>query len=301
MVFTYEQLIRHENPYAALSNADSLNENAAVLNALSKDEKIALATKIISECPADKFCNYGRQIEALRHPLNPVGGFYHVLNQAHQVRHMITALMDQRNKKPYLLFVSEEFNHDLFNQFSTLANHVLEGNQTAIAERLALFTPEKYRSTLSFNIKFTFSNKELSTNLQCAMTLVRNIERYLLGEQPESFFSSRDFDHDTCTKFEQTLSVKLKGHEEQIGAKLAAIGSAETRKKILHKIDLLHAQAFDQTNPFKLIADAMRAKEPAPVKRSLSQSNHLQTFFNDHTSEDDDSSLSESAENMIEP
>ncbi|KTD11808.1 hypothetical protein Lgra_1266 [Legionella gratiana] len=253
MPFTYEEIIELENPYEQLSNGDALAEHAKVLNQLSEKEQKTLATKIIAACPDSKFKQYGRYIDALR--IFEADGFHAVLFDAYQVKHRIFTLLDPRNKRPQALFL-EEFNPDIFNNFSELAKEVLKGNEQAIAERLALCTPEGSRSKLARNIEITFPHSTFATKSKAAFAIRHNID-ILLGENPEQFFESRDFNKDAYNMFPGIFQTLLKGQEEQIGKKLKSVDS---KVNIRHQLELLHTEVFDEANPFKLIAEAMGPK-----------------------------------------
>ncbi|MBI2786421.1 MAG: hypothetical protein HYX60_09025 [Legionella longbeachae] len=279
MIFTYEQIIKLENPYEAFSNGDALAENAEVLNALSNKEKNILATKIISDCPMTKFKNYGLQIEALRNLTKKDGSFHSVISEAYQVRQSIFSLFDPRNKAPHSLLIGEEFNPTPFHRFSELAKNVLKNNEPAIAERLALCAPGEVHSQIARNIDIVFPKSALTTKMQVAFTLHRNIKQFLLGDNPEKFFSSRDFNHDTCNMFANMFRSLLKDHEEEIGTKLGTLKSAEVRIKILHQLELLSTEVFDQANPFKQIAEVIRKKQISEDKENTSLANNPNGLF----------------------
>ncbi|AUH71386.1 lpg0008 family Dot/Icm T4SS effector [Legionella sainthelensi] len=253
MPFSYEEIIELENPYEQLSNGDALAENAKVLNQLSEEEQKTLATKIIAACPESNFKQYGRHINALRS--FEEDGFHAVISGAYQVRHRIFSLLDPRNKAPHSLFL-EEFSSDLFNNFSDLAKETLKGNEQAIAERLALCTPEGVRSKLARNIEITFPQSSFATKSKAAFAIRRNVDK-LLGENPEQFFESRDFNKDAYNMFPSMFQALLKGQEEQIGKKLSTLDHQDT---IRHQLALLHTEVFDEANPFRLIAEAMGPK-----------------------------------------
>ncbi|KTD53558.1 hypothetical protein Lsan_3968 [Legionella santicrucis] len=253
MPFTYEQIIELENPYEQLSNGDALAENAKVLNQLSEEEQKTLATKIIAACPESKFKQYGRHINALRS--FEEDGFHAVISGAYQVRHRIFTLLDPRNKTPHSLFL-EEFNPDLFNNFGDLAKEILKGNEQAIAERLALCTPEESRSKLARNVEITFPHSSFATKSKAAFAIRRNVDK-LLGENPEQFFESRDFNKDAYNMFPSMFQTLLKGQEDQIGKKLSGLDSQDA---IRRQLSLLHTEVFDEANPFKLIAEVMGPK-----------------------------------------
>lgn len=279
MAFSRIDLVALDNPYEKLSDGDALANNAEALNTLSDKEQIALATKIIVACPEAKFKQYSHYIKALGNKAQSEDTFHSVLSEAYQVRQRIASLLDLRNKTPHALFLGKEFNPGPFHRFSALTQQVLESNEPAIAERLALCTPEHERSQVAHNISTAFPKHILAEKIQLAFMLRRNIERLLLGDNPEKFFTSRDYNKDTCKMFVDMFRTLLKGHEETIGEKLGALES-DARAAIKRHLDLLHTEVFDKTNPFKLIADSLSIKESTVQKEKGTQSTNPNGLFN---------------------
>ncbi|KTC91498.1 hypothetical protein OQJ18_12345 [Fluoribacter dumoffii] len=280
MAFTYEELIALDNPYEELSTGDALAENAKVLNSLSNQEQVMLATKMIAACPETRFKEYSHHIEALGRLAHNESTFHAVLTAAYEVRHRISSLLDPRNKTPHTLF-SKEFNPGLFHRFSALANLTLESNESAIAERLALCAPEDERSKIAHNLSIAFPKHILAEKTRLAFTLRRNVETFLLSDNPEKFFISRDYSSDTCNMFVNMFRSLLAGHEQTIGKKLCGL-DAESRSSITRRLELLHTEVFDETNPFKLIADSMNAK----LEQNRSQASNAHGLFNHGKSKD---------------
>ncbi|KTD00478.1 hypothetical protein OQJ19_07080 [Fluoribacter gormanii] len=278
MAFTRIELTTLKNPYEHLSDGDALAKNAKELNALSAKEQVSLATKIIAACPDSMFKQYGHHIKSLGNLATSEETFHSVITEAYQVRQRITSLLDPRNKEPHALFSGKEFNPAPFHRFSALAEQVLESNESAIAERFALCTPEHERSHIAHNISTAFPKHILAEKTQIAFMLRRNIERLLLGDAPEKFFTSRDFNKETCKMFVNLFRTLLKGHEVKIGEKLGALES-QTQASIKRNLELLHTEAFDETNPFKLIADSMSAKESIEQKKNESQATNPNSLF----------------------
>ncbi|QMT58656.1 lpg0008 family Dot/Icm T4SS effector [Legionella sp. PC997] len=277
MAFTRIDLTTLKNPYKHLSNGDALATNAKELNALSTKEQIALATLIIAECPESEFKQYRHHIKSLSNLTKGEESFHSVIVEAYQVRQRITSLLDPRNKAPHSLF-SREFYPASFHRFSSLAERVLEGNELAIAERLALCTPENERSQIADNINTAFPKHILFEKTQTAFMLRRNIERLLLGDNPEKFFTSRDFNKETCKMFINMCRTLLKDHAATIGSKLGSL-EAEAQVSIKRHLELLHTEVYDETNPFKQIADSIKTKESLEQKKNESQGGHPNSLF----------------------
>ncbi|MCW8400659.1 hypothetical protein OQJ26_17910 [Legionella sp. PATHC038] len=279
MVFTYEELIALENPYEHLSDGDALAENAKAFETLSRKEKIAMATKLIAACPEAKFKQYGNHIKALGGLIKNEDSFHSVITEAYQVRQRINSLLDPRNRSPHVLFSAKEFNPAPFFQFSALAKQLLESNESEIAERLALCVPEQERHQIAFNVGIAFPKSILNEKIHHAFLLRRNIEKLLLSDTPDKFFTSRDYDGDSCRMFVNMFRVLLKGQEESIAGKLCALESV-SRSSVKRHLELLHTEAFDATNPFKLIADAINKKEGSEQKKNESQASNRNSLFN---------------------
>ena len=179
-----------------------------------------------------------------------------MIAQAHEVKKRVLGLLDPAHESPYELLTDDE----LFTPFKSLALKILEKNETAIAERLALTTPAKSHSQLSRHINNTFNNSELATKIAAAFTLYRDINRFLLRDKPEDFFSSPEFNIDLCLEFSSLCSSLVKGHEQAIGGKLAQLDPT-TRHDISRHLEMMCSSACDKQNPFRLIASVMAAKE----------------------------------------
>lgn len=283
MAFTHIELFALENPYEQLSDGDALATHAKMLNKLGNKEQVNLATRIIAACPETKFKQYANHIKALGSPTQDKDSFHSVLTEAYQVRQRITSLLDSRNKAPHSLFIGKEFNPAPFHRFSALAQRVMQGNEVAIAERLALSVPESERSQLAHNLSITFPKQALAEKIQLALMMRRNIETLLLSDDPQKFFTSRDYNEDTCKAFVNMFRILLKGKEETIGTKLGTIESENKRSLIKSNLELLHTEAYDETNPFKMIADSLSAKEDAEEKRFKSQATNPNGYFNSKT------------------
>jgi hypothetical protein len=279
MAFTHEEIMELENPYEELSIGDELAENAETLNALSEEDQVTLASRIIAACPEKKFKQYRNHIKALDGFSKDEESFLSVLSEAYQVRQSITALLDQRNLKPHSIFLKNEFNPSPFHRFCTLANQVLEGKATAIAERLTLCTPECDRSQVKRNLSITFPKHVLGENLEQAFVLRRQIETELLGDNPEKFFRSTCYNQDICKKFINIFHQLVAGHEKAIGEKLANLKALPTQSAIKHQLEILRSQD-EESNPFKLMADSMKPKVCIAYKKPDSPASNIHGLFN---------------------
>lgn len=270
MPYNAQDILDSSNPYDMFDNGDTLAEHRKILDAFSAEEKKTLATKIICGCPQDKLKAFGQTIRSLSSLVpEEKETFYSVISAAHQVRTKIMNLLDPLNKQPNNLFLDESL-PDLFNKFNKLAQNVLEDHETAIAERLALLTPDEHSGLVTKKVGIMFERHSFSETIGIAFTLKHNVKQ-LLGKNPESFFMSRDFNVSHWHQF-PSLFEGIKGNEEQIGQKLSQV--EDKKLKIIERnLHLLTTGIYDQVNPFKLILDAMQ------TKKSVVIATHPETFF----------------------
>ncbi|CAM2732656.1 hypothetical protein [Legionella worsleiensis] len=321
----------------------TLAEQQKRLNELSAEEKKEFATRLVMDCPPAKLKSFRSVVESARDLNSGEPSLYSLLSEAYEVKNRIYALLDPRNKNPHSLLIGSEFNLDLFNNYRDLASEVLSTIERDIAMRLAETTPEKNRNQVAINVNRAFpdtlfaakvaqafvlkrdidrlllgsepykfftsrdynldschefpklfaitreketsiatqlalttppdligsiarnmqtlvpGHKELAEKVNAAFMLKNNIQ-LLLGERPEAFFSSRDFSLGLCHEFAPLFSVYLKGHEQSIGEKLSSL-EASKLSEICHKLEQINGKAHDQTNPFRLIAEAIKPKQ----------------------------------------
>lgn len=256
MGLKFEDIIKLENPYKEFSNGDALAEHREELEKLNGEQKKDLASRMVLGCPAKDLKDFSRAVEASRVPQNDKNSFHEVLTDALEVKSRIHGLMDEKNLNPHNLLLNNEFNEDLFNNFSGLALNILSENTENIVIRLALTTPSDKRTVVAKNITSVFPGSDFSIALGAAFALRRDVERSLLGDKPGSFFSSRDFNIDLCLQFSPLLHALLAGHEQEIGEKLAR-ETDQTRSVIGKKLEQITPKAHEQNNSFRLIAAAM--------------------------------------------
>lgn len=261
MGYTVEEIKNLKNPYKTLGTGDALAEHRDELNLLTFDEMKALASHMVLECPQDELKYFGHAIEAARRPQDDEKSFHSVLQQAYEIKQRLLSLLDIKNKNPHNYILGNEFDDKLFNQFHDLALNVLKDNETTIATRLALTTPNESKNQLIINLTKVFPRSSFATQVGAAFTVRRDIERLLLSDKPETFFSSREFSVDLCLEFSALFTVLLKDHETTVGEALALVQSSKMRSDIGRYLEQLNARAHDHQNPFRLIAAAMSPKD----------------------------------------
>ncbi|WP_133136054.1 hypothetical protein [Legionella rowbothamii] len=261
MTYSRLDLLEHKKPYDLFNDVDAgdiFAEHQDVLDAeLSEEEQLEFAIKLVSGCPQDKLAELKGAAKALYSPVQTDTCFYLVIDDALQTKIRLLGILDNENTQPHA-FLLEENTPDLLERFNVLACEILENNEIAIAERLALLTPDEHRSRLAHTIRNIFPNSALSEEVNAAFTLRRSMGQ-LLGDTPEVFFTDRDFSRDNCLKFSTMLSKLLAGQEAEIGSKLSK-KSTEVRSAVRYKLELLASSAFNSADPFHLIAKEMNAK-----------------------------------------
>jgi hypothetical protein len=289
MQYKAEDLKSLKNPYNDLGKGEAFAPHAEELEKLTLHDKKRLAADIVFDCPNAELKHLGHKIEALRTPAqNNHESFHTLINQAYHVKKLILSVLDDRNKHPHHAFLGKEFNADLYNAHQKFALRILENKESEMAERLALSTPSTERTTLTRNVSSIFPNSLLLNKLNAAMTLRSDIDDLLLGNNPETFFASPDFNVDVCLEFNWLVTKLIAGKEESIGKKLATVDSG-SRSTIGKQLEQLTASAHDKTNGFRLIAAAMNkspahqpsehVKEKAPAAPSESAAGKADGFF----------------------
>jgi hypothetical protein len=266
MAFTCEQIKEFNNPYLELKKRGALLEHREVLEKLSEDEMKELATKLIINCPAAKMNKIGREIESLNDHSQQEAKFYPVIYQAYEVKKRLVGLTDPLNEAPQNMFLDDEIDEEGFHDFNEMALDIVNDNKTEIATRLALTTPVNNQSKLARSVENLFNKSEFSNKISQALMVHRAIHHELLGQNPENFFSSRDFNPDLYREFSNLLSTLLKGQEQSIGEKLSIL-DAVTRNNIGRQLEQLTASANDKENSFKLINAAMNPKEEPKLRK----------------------------------
>ena len=256
MTYNREELLQLENPYEVLGNGDVLAEHSHVLNALNAEEKERLALEIIKGCPSREMRNLGHALNALRIGHPSVETFYSVISAAHQLKIRIEALRNNEDKHSYRGLLDESITY-LVHCFPDFSQSLLRTQESIIAENLALYTPEDSRSDVAQQINILFPRSTLSKAVGTTFALRREIT-LLLGDTPELFFTSKEFNRENCLAYSRLFS-ELEGHEDKIGLKLAQIKSLTTQKDIKERLASLTMSSNEQANPFKHILDKMNA------------------------------------------
>lgn len=240
------------------------NFNKLAIDVLTNNE-VAIALRLAETTPAQDRSRVSQNINNIF----PQSLFAAKVGHAFAVRRDIERLL--LGDRPDQFFSSREFKIDSCIEFASLFNVVINDKESSIAGKLALRTPAENRSDVVMKIKgFCAEDSELAIKVQSAFALRRDIERNLLGDNPEQFFNSRDFSVDLCLEFAILFPELLKGHEQAIGEKLAKL-DAKVRSDISRKLEMINGAAHEQSSPFRIIASAMVPKEepcltkPTPV------------------------------------
>lgn len=243
-----------------LLDADDFAENREIFESLSVIEARELAEKMIVHCPAPLLNGLHNAMQALN---TGKSSFYQVITAAHQVKTLIIGLFDDENKAPYDL-LSNELNVSLFREYQSLALIILRDNETVIAERLIRYTPKALHRELAQKIAIVFPSSSLITEINAASTLQNTIDSYLMGPNPELFFSDEYYSHQNCITFFGLFSAIEPNELKSIGKKLKELASEELRGKIARQLALLSTPSISTIiDPFSSIADYMGVNEPS--------------------------------------
>ncbi|TAL59221.1 MAG: hypothetical protein EPN84_11760 [Legionella sp.] len=248
-------------PFQEFSNVAVLKKNRNVLNELEPAMQVAIATQKLLECPEEELNSFGHIIDGARDPINNNNNsFIKVLATGLEVKRHLNGLADHNNKKPYLMLLGTEYNPDIYEQFKALTFETLKGKEFDIAIQLAMNTPEEeIRDELSKKIRIISST--LFTEVSTSFMTQRNIERLLLGINPEQFFLDRDFNTDTYNKFGVLFTSDLIQGQESVIAKRIVDNVTDTKKlsNICKKCEALTRSATDGSAFFKLLNAAISA------------------------------------------
>lgn len=287
MSFTSEQIKQLDNPYQELKTAKLLAEHQTELDKLSPEEMNDVATKMLLACPKEEMQQFADAFAGLKQSESE---FFAVLYNAHETTMRIIALLDPEHSTPHSLLSGKEFNQDRFNEFDVLTRGLLKGNEVSLAIRLALTTPAEVRSSVASNLAKVFPGSECAQKVGAAFNLCRQIEGSLLKDQPQKFFTSRDYNPDLCREFSPLLSALLKGNEQRIGQQLSLLERKEI-SQICRELEQLNTVAHDRENPFRLIVAAITIP-PVETQQTITRSeggvrNRFHQFHNAASSKDE--------------
>lgn len=245
MGYTVEEIRDLENPYQDLGNGDALAQHRDELNKLTPEEQMNLASRMVLGCPSTELRGFRHVIEAAINlsAKDENQTFYSVLSDAYEVKSRIFALLDSRNPNPHRLLLDRELNKKMFNNFNQLAMDVLNNNEAAIAERLAITTPQDARNQLALNVNEIFPDSPFASKLDHAFAIRNDIDSLLLSDHPEQFFISPEFSIDRCIEFKGLFRTLTEQDASSIAQKLALSTPKEQRNKVS-----LHCQQLNAAN-----------------------------------------------------
>lgn len=255
-----QSTLAKDNPYKTLGNADALVKQKDKLDRLAEKEQRELAAQLVLNCPDDELKNFSHAIHAIRPKESSEESFHYMLSRAYEVRCRIKGLHDSANPNPHRSLVAPDFDADLYNEFSELAEQLVNQKSSAIAENLALLAPEEEQSKLARNIAIGFRNTNLGPALNEALVLKRDLSRYLLSDSPYNFFLSTEFNHESCLKFPRLLSLAT-AKEDQVVTKMAATPEVK-RAKILELMTAAFPDSSLLSKTQNLFATAPKAAAP---------------------------------------
>jgi hypothetical protein len=288
---TKNEILEMVNPYQQLVAEDNLAENCEVFEELTAKEKRALATKIVLGCPHGKRNNLHHQINALKQIEESPQCFRQILATALVIRQRIHA-MENHHPSPYKFLLGEEFNADLYNEFSELVSILFNNKQTprSIAENLAILTPPESILQLSRNVRAAFSGTSLPGHLGQAFLAGKLLDT-LRSEAPLKFFDSPEFTNKLFFQFPSLVTKRLQGSEHHIASRLSGDPLANHAKIIETLQDLSFMD--DTPNPFRLIH--------AQVCAAVQSNGAVQTVLHDGTDSQNESQTSGESEGQLTP
>lgn len=216
----FELALKSEHPFMMLGTDAAFAMYRDRLNALELDGRKALASQMVLQCPEESLNDFGRIIETLRTPHADQDSFHEILFDTYEVKKRILSLLDEDNNHPHVFFLLPEFAPRLFLSYKATALEILDGNENAIASRLALTTPGDKLDALAANVHQVFPNTIFASTLGAAFAVRRDIDHLLSGPHPERFFASREINPSTFDEFSPLLKL-IAGKETPIAEKLA--------------------------------------------------------------------------------
>lgn len=289
--FNEEDITQIPEPYRQLGNAAALTKNIKKLNSLSEEQMRTLASRMVEECPEADLQEFKTTIESSRLPGKDLESFHAELSEAFTVKLTIYGLLKPENKNPQQYFSGRDGVNSSFHKFAKLALSTLQGKEVAIATRLTYVEKDdktkvvldtKTRKSVISNINSSFPGSEFAKVVGRAFLSSHEMNK-LLGNKPELFFSSVEFNPALCHEFSEMFLSIIKGNEAAIGEKLGKL-DANTKSKIGEKLENIHAKATEGNSSIRLIATAMNEAvvkttptDPVPSTTSSSSSSSSAT------------------------
>lgn len=253
-LYTAEAISLMDNPYIYLIEEESLIENRDILDTLSYSKKVELIQAMVLGCPMRELNNFLRTADALSKPDEEQDCFHATLMRAIQVRKRIHAMADIHHPHPHTLLLGEEFNPDLFNEFTNLTKQLISVNLHQISLNLVKKSPADDFAKLAQNIQIAFASTLLPEKSRNAM-LVFKLLRDLKGDNPLTFIVSPEINPALFEEFSSLVHDELKSYELSIARNLASLPLEEhySISFVLSLIAPLPTDIEIELNPFRLI------------------------------------------------
>lgn len=230
-------LLHSPNPYQLLRSEDGIEKQLTLLNALHPTDMGKLSSSIAYECPVTELQAYTQIVskflkktlldsdteEGFTSSSDSELGFCEMLYNALEAKRVVQELLNPTNEEPFQEFLDTHYNNSLFTAFRELCLKLLKGQELAVAEKLALTTPQKDRYLVFSNLNKAFGGTTFAKLVTTAFAIRRDIDYFLLGEEPGEFFFNDEFKPDSYLKFPNLFDCLLKDKEQAIGLKLAKI------------------------------------------------------------------------------
>jgi hypothetical protein len=263
-----------DRPHEVFNDTDTLLEHQEVLDSLSPEEKLDVASKMVLHCPELELRTLNYSVRALRNHVDSEETFHAVISGLLEIRQRIIGLNDERNPQAHNQLLAPELNLDLFTAYNDFSLSLLNNyDSTALAEKLALSTPIDKCSELAKNAHLAFLGSTFATEVGAAFTLVREIRSTLLSDTPDQFFTSPEFNAELCKKYYRLFNI-IEDKAEQISEKLDPL-SPDLKATVLANLQSLFSEQGTvsvkeaSANPFGLFSSSPKAdpqqKKQGPV------------------------------------
>lgn len=223
--YTVQEITEMTEHYLHLvkNNENDLEQHREELESLDYETKIDLVTKLLWQCPAD-------ELNSLVFSQDPSSSdsnsFYELLSNAKVIAEQLYNITIPYLSTAYTAFSDEEFDSDLYNQFPVLCQLISQRWAYTLAINLMIHTPLEETSLLRRNLGIAFRGSQFLEVLNEALVLNRLLYE-LLGDNPVSALTSRDFKLDLFHKYPDLVLARLGSHEKNIAARLIEKGVSQ--------------------------------------------------------------------------
>lgn len=229
MFSTLEEFFALDNPHTLLQNPEYMQLLLELIQAVDDKEQGRLARHIASS-------GTDNEIEQLREAIQSLTSsvFCITVLSLIKIRLNMAQLKTPHDEKAYLVLLDT----DLYAAHTAFAASFIAGKEKSIATNLAMTTPASALSTIAYNVSICFCGQPINQEVNAAFTLRREISDKLLGDHPEKFFTSREFNPGLYQTYKRLFNL-IEGSEQQIADRIAQNTHIQGHAIILEKIQLI--------------------------------------------------------------